>query len=61
MTQESSRLLHEMLTCDVARLGCIGLGRDQRVAFLIALLVYLGYHLDAINAVQSVRILREVF
>lgn len=61
MTQESSRLLHEMLTCDVARLGGIGLGRDQRVAFLNALLVYLGYHLDAINAVQSVRILREVF
>jgi len=50
-----------MLTCDVARLGGIGLGRDQRVAFLNALLVYLGYHLDAINAVQSVRILREVF
>ena len=61
MTQESSRLLHEMLACDVGRLGGIGLNRDQRVAFLNALLVYLGYHLDAINAVQSIRILREVF
>ena len=71
MTQESSRLLHEMLRplqwtavgfglLAVIIVG-IGLGRDQRVAFLNALLVYLGYHLDAINAVQSVRILREVF
>ncbi len=34
----------------------IGLNRRQRVAYLDALLVYYGYHLDAIHAVQSVRI-----
>ena len=29
--------------------------------FLNAMLAYFGYHLDAISAVQSVRILKEVF
>lgn len=61
MTQESARTLHDLLECDVRYLGEIGLNREQRVAFLNAVLVYFGYHLDAISAVQSVRILREVF
>ena len=39
----------------------IGLNRTQRTEFLDAMLSYLGYHLDAVAAVQSVRILREVF
>lgn len=61
MTQQSARTLHQLLACDVRRLDAIGLNRTQRVAFLNAMLDYFGYHLDAISAVQSVRILQEVF
>ena len=46
---------------EVNRLGTLALNRTQRVEFLNAMLDYYGYHLDAISAVQSVRILREVF
>ena len=61
MTQECTRILRDMMECDVRCLAEIGLNRTQRVEFLNAVLVYFGYHLDAISAVQSVRILREVF
>ncbi len=61
MTQQSAQLLDRMLVCDVRQLGTIGLNREQRTDFLDAMLAYFGYHLDAISAVQSVRILREVF
>ena len=61
MTQECASLLDRMLSCDVRRLGDVGLNRDRRSEFLNAMLAYFGYHLDAISAVQSVRILREVF
>jgi len=61
MTQECACLLDRMLCCDVRRLGEVELNRDRRSDFLGAMLAYFGYHLDAISAVQSVRILREVF
>ena len=61
MSQECARLLDELLHCDVRRLGTIPLNRALRSDFLNAMLVYFGYHLDAISAVQSVRILKEVF
>lgn len=61
MSPFCSRLFATMLSADVRRLADITLNRDQRSEFLNALLSYFGYHLDAINAVQSVRILREVF
>ena len=61
MTPENARLMNDFVECDVRCLAEIGLNRTQRVEFLNAVLVYFGYHLDAISAVQSVRILREVF
>lgn len=61
MTQECAELFSRLLACDVRHLGDIPLGRAQRTEFLNALLSYLGYHLDAVSAVQSVHILREVF
>jgi len=61
LSQEHARTLRDMLECDVRCLGEIGLNRTQRTSFLDAVLAYLGYHLDAVSAVQSVRILREVF
>lgn len=61
MSGEHARTLDDFIRCDVRCLGEIGLNRRQRVGFLDALLVYYGYHLDAIRAVQSVMILQEVF
>lgn len=61
LSQENARTLNDMIECDVRLLAEIGLNRTQRTEFLDAMLSYLGYHLDAVTAVQSVRILREVF
>lgn len=61
MAPSEAALLHCLLTCSVLDLHSIELNRTQRVDFLNAMLTYFGYHLDSINAVQSVRILREVF
>ena len=61
MSGEHARTLDDFIRCDMRCLGEIGLNRRQRVGFLDALLVYYGYHLDAIRAVQSVKILQEVF
>lgn len=61
LSADDARTLHDLLECDVRYIAEIGLNRRQRVAYLDALLVYYGYHLDAIHAVQSVRILQEVF
>lgn len=61
MTQDNARMFNDFVECDVRYLAEIGLNRHQRVEFLNVLLVYYAYHLDAVNAVQSVRILQEVF
>ena len=61
LSADDARILHDLLECDVRYIAEIGLNRRQRVAYLDALLVYYGYHLDAIHAVQSVRIFQEVF
>lgn len=58
---ERARLLNDFIECDVRCLAEIGLNRGQRSSFLEALLVYYGYHLDAIHAVRSLNILKEVF
>ena len=54
-------LLDRLLQMGVEELDSLALNRLQRVDFLNAMLTYIGYHLDSIHAVQSVRILREVF
>ncbi len=41
--------------------GTLRLSRTQRADFLSDMLHYFGYHLDAINKVQSLRILGEIF
>jgi len=52
---------NEFLYCSMDDLPGIGLNRELRVGLLQCMLTYYGYHLDAIHAVQSVRILQEVF
>lgn len=54
-------ILRDMIECDVRHLGEIGLNREQRVEFLNSMLIYYGYHLDAIHTVQSIAILQELF
>lgn len=61
LAQDEARTLDRLLRCTLLELPAVGLNRTQRVGFLNAMLTYFGYHLDSINAVQSVRILREVF
>lgn len=61
MSQQNAATMHALTACDVRLIARIGLNRAQRVSFLDAMLDYLGYHLDAVSAVQSVRILKEVF
>lgn len=61
MDQPCTRMLDMLLDSDVGALSALGLNRGQRVEFLNAVLAYFDYHLDAVSAVQSVRILREVF
>jgi DNA repair protein RecO (recombination protein O) len=61
LTPENARILHDMLECDVRYLGEIGLNRVERASFLEAMLKYYSYHLDAINNVESLRIMKEVF
>ena len=61
LTPENARNLHDMLECDVRYLGEIGLNRTERVEFLESMLRYYAYHLESIRAVESLRILQEVF
>ena len=61
MEPANARILDQLIGCDVRQLADIGLNRTQRVEFLHAVLAYFGYHLDSVSAVQSVRILQEVF
>ena len=61
LTPENARILHDMLECDVRYLAEIGLNRTERAEFLDAMLRYYAYHLESIKAVESIRILREVF
>lgn len=54
-------LLGVLMECEADQLGQLQLGRGQRGAFMEAMLVFFGYHLDSIRSVQSISILREVF
>lgn len=48
-------------SAEAEELGTLRLSRTQRADFLSDMLHYFGYHLDAINKVQSLRILGEIF
>lgn len=56
-----SALLDRMLRTPFAELGTIRLSRTERSNFLAAMLLYYGFHLDAINQVKSLKILSEIF
>ena len=61
MNADNALMLHDLLECDVRYLAEMGFNRRQRVEFLDAMITYYGHHLDGVDAVRSIRILREVF
>ncbi len=54
-------IFDQLLNMELHMLGSLKLNREQRVAFLEALIKYYGYHLDTIYEVQSIKILAELF
>lgn len=61
MNRDNSRIFALLSGCGPESLGSMALSRVSRVEFLNSLLVYYGYHLDAVQSVRSVDILRECF
>ena len=61
MDASCSGLLGDLMDCEADRLGSLPLSRTQRSAFMESMLLFFGYHLDAIRTVRSVSILREIF
>ena len=57
----NAALLATLMSAEAEELGTLRLSRTQRADFLSDMLHYFGYHLDAINKVQSLRILGEIF
>lgn len=61
MSPNEAELLNTMLSIDVEQLGDVKLNRTSRTEFLEALIRYYSYHLDDINKIHSIEILRELF
>ena len=61
MERDEARLLGRLMEIRIDELETLALNRVRRVAFLNALLTFIGYHADTIHAVKSIDILREVF
>ena len=61
LSSENSLLLSRLMDCSAEDLSVLELGRIQRSDFMNALLLYFGYHLDNIDNINSLKILKEVF
>lgn len=61
MESGHSSLLYQFLNADAQQSAAIALNGERRGAFLEAVISYYNYHLDLINTVQSINILREIF
>lgn len=61
MNRRAGNLLGEFMDAGVGVIGGIKLTREERRDFLEQLLRYFGYHLEAVDKIQSIQILREVF
>ncbi|MCD7970538.1 MAG: DNA repair protein RecO [Alistipes sp.] len=59
--RETAALLNDMMQARVEDLAGVKLSRSRRSGFLEAMLGYLGYHLDTVDQIRSVQILKEVF
>ncbi len=61
MSASQSLLLNQFLSVDATQLDTIALNGTRRREFLEAMVSYYNYHLDLINEVQSIEILKEIF
>ena len=52
MDASCSGLLGDLMDCEADRLGSLPLSRTQRSAFMESMLLFFGYHLDAIRTVR---------
>lgn len=61
LDREDTAVLAAVMETRPEDLGSLKLSRERRSSFLSAMLLYFGYHLDTMNHIRSVQILREVF
>lgn len=61
LAPHNARLLSLLMEAEIDNLGTLHLTGEKRAQFMDGMLVYFGYHLEAINHVRSLQILREVF
>ncbi len=61
MNRYYTKLLKDLMECDVESLGEMPLNRQERVDMLMALVDYYSLHLDMISKVQSIGILQQLF
>lgn len=61
LSQQHTRILHEMMIVSISELQAIELSRSSRSEFLSSLLNYFGFHFDSVHNIRSISILREVF
>lgn len=61
MNRHYTKLLKDLMECDVESLGEMPLNRQERVDMLTALVDYYSLHLDMISKVQSIAILQQLF
>ncbi len=61
MESEHSSLLYKLLNTDAQHVNQIALSGVRRSEFLESVISYYNYHLDLMNTVQSLQILKEIF
>lgn len=61
LDREDTAVLAAIMETRPAELNELKLSRERRSSFLSAMLIYFGYHLDTMNHIRSVQILRDVF
>ncbi len=61
LSAENTRLLDRLSTLRPDALAELRLSRSQRVEYISGVVNFLGYHLDSIHKVESLRILHDVF
>lgn len=61
LDREDTAVLAAIMETRPEGLAGLKLSRERRSSFLSSMLLYFGYHLDTMNNIRSVQILREVF
>lgn len=61
LSSETSRMLNDLACCPPEELHRLPYSRNMRSDFMNGILTYFGYHLNTLQNVESLRILREVF